>query len=96
MAKVITRNEPCEVDKSIAKSLSNINSNMNFAGFTKRFVGNVVSESEKGLTDKQREMMLLIFAKYRRQIPNFATLCSCLNEAGRKVVADYLKTLKTK
>jgi len=96
MKTPVVRNEPNDLDKAIAKSLSNINSNMNFSGFNKRFVNNIESEAEKGLTDKQREMAVLIMCRYRRQIPNFATIVSSLPQELKTVVTNYLKSLKSK
>lgn len=90
----VIRNKPNDIDKAIAKSLGNINGNMNFSGFNKRFVNNIEAEAEKGLSDKQREMMVLIMCKYRRQIPNFTSLAYSLPTKLKYIVADYLRGKK--
>jgi hypothetical protein len=88
------RLQPNDLDKSIAKALDGINGNMNFAGFTKRFVNSIVAQAELGLTAKQQNMAVLILCKYRRQIPNYAILLSQLSPELKTVAAEYLKGKK--
>lgn len=95
MTKKVVRNEPNDLDKNIAKALSSINGNMNFSGFNKRFVNNIQEEAEKGLSDKQQNMAVLILCRYRRQIPNFQMLVDCMPIELKSVVSDYMKSLKT-
>ena len=93
MSKV-ERLPPNDLDKAIALALGSINGNMNFTGFAKRFVNNIESEAEKGLTAKQQNMAVLILCKFRRQIPNFQTLINQLSPELKTVAAEYLKGKK--
>lgn len=85
---------PNDLDKSIAKALDGINGGMNFAGFTKRFVNNIVAQAELGLTAKQQNMAVLILCKYRRQVRNFGSLLSQLSPELKTVASEYLKGKK--
>lgn len=85
---------PNDTDKAIAKALDGINGNMNFQGFSKRFVNNIVAQAEIGLTEKQQNMAVLIMCKFRRQIPNFQSLVSQLSPELKTVAKEYLKGKK--
>lgn len=69
------------------------------ASFAKRFVGNVhdeINTNPLGISDNQRKWLVLIFAKYRKQIPNFEKVSKIIPVEYQETLNDYLGNLKVK
>lgn len=82
--------KPCsKIEQMIANRLANVRYTP--ASFDKRFGKNIHYECDSlaGITDKQREILLLLFKKYRRQIADYDEINIGLNPDEYAIESEF-------